>query len=1032
LVVLIVVCAGLIVALGVAVVLNLTGDQAQRELQRYHGELARATADSISQRLMSLLDDMADATFLCDLSTAPSDADQALQRLHEREAGEFLGVFRLDAAGEIKARYPDEAGAVQSCTECHAARRATDLSKTKSGVFRCVPGTEAIAVIVPVRGGGAVCGLLDSSYIRRNYLERLASGFECEVLLLDDAQGLIAQASSLSSDGEMRLTRSHIFGKAEGNGVQLTSAPVSLPGSPWTLLVKTSAGHAYLVKSPLLVVSLAGTRALALSLTGILFLLLNKHRIETTRENEKLKKRQDLLSQIEETEERYRTLVENLMNPMIIFQGTTIKFANKMFYALSGYSPEEIASQDFSVYSLLHEEDLPSVLENLGALRDGRTIEQPREVRFVKKSGETMNALVFSSLIRYEGEPAIESVAIDITPIKNMERELSATKERLQYLLDNAPVMIFSLDSQARFSYANAETLRVTGYSYDDWLGKSFAPIVHPDDLTLAISKFEEGRKGIPRRDYNLRIKHASGNLRTLHIVASTIRKEGQFEGSLIIAQDITEQQLLQEAVKEARNHLANIIANAGDAIITLDDKGIMVSWNRAAEAMFHLSDSELNSRSVLSLLDFPEMPSLLERVMRGETVRDREIEQALPGDARLDALFTLSPIRNASGKIVGSSCIAKDITQRRRLERQLDVEKQFIDRLIENANAFIAATDNKGRLVIFNRLFEEATGFKKKEVLGKDPLSFLIPEQYREEAHRRMSEVRAGKPLLEAEAPILSKNGHTLIIRWNAADVKLPNGSSATILVGRDVTEQKRMHEELIQSKKLAAVGELVSGVAHELNNPLTIVMGYSQLLTGDQTLGEKHRDMANKILEGAARSKRIVENLLAFARKKKLQKHAVNINEIIENTLTLREHNLAVNDVTIIRRYEPGLPPTYADAHQLQQVFLNLINNAFDSMYSAHRGGTLEVATRLTDGWIQVEVIDDGPGVPESIQDKIFDPFFTTKEVGKGTGLGMSLSYGIVKEHGGKIRLDSAFRDGAKFVVEIPLTPVPAGVQS
>jgi two-component system NtrC family sensor kinase len=246
--------------------------------------------------------------------------------------------------------------------------------------------------------------------------------------------------------------------------------------------------------------------------------------------------------------------------------------------------------------------------------------------------------------------------------------------------------------------------------------------------------------------------------------------------------------------------------------------------------------------------------------------------------------------------------------------------------------------------------------------------------------------------------------------------------------VVGQDVTDRNRMHEELLQSKKLASIGELVSGVAHELNNPLTIVMGFSQLLAMEPGASEQQRNKAQKILDAASRSKRIVENLGAFARKKKLEKQEVDINKILEDTLSLREHSFEVNNISLIRKYDKNLPLTYADGYQLQQVFLNLINNAFDAMYDANQGGALEVKTSRKNGRIIIEVADNGPGVPESLQEKIFDPFFTTKEVGKGTGLGMSLSYGIVKEHGGRIYLDTTHQNGASFVIQLPVTKMPA----
>jgi two-component system NtrC family sensor kinase len=375
-------------------------------------------------------------------------------------------------------------------------------------------------------------------------------------------------------------------------------------------------------------------------------------------------------------------------------------------------------------------------------------------------------------------------------------------------------------------------------------------------------------------------------------------------------------------------------------------------------------------------------------------------------------------------GEYAGSLVIAQDTTEQDELKQRLERDKDFIDQLIESANAMIGVVDEQGKLIVFNRRFEEVTGFSKAEALGSDPLSLYVPKESHELILRKMRDQTA---ILHSEVPIVSKGGDPLVITWSAARVKLPSGKDGVVFVGRDVTEQRRMQEELTQSQKLASIGELVSGVAHELNNPLTVVMGYSQMLSAEQNFSPRHAEMAQKVFDAATRSKKIVENLLAFARKRKLEKHEVNLNELMESTLALREHNFMVNNVKIIRNYDLAILATYGDGHQLQQVFLNLINNAFDAMSGSNNGGTLEVKTYRSNGRAILEIIDDGPGVPESAQEKVFDPFFTTKEVGKGTGLGMSLSYGIMREHGGRIYLDKTYRDGARFVVEIPLTETP-----
>jgi two-component system NtrC family sensor kinase len=242
---------------------------------------------------------------------------------------------------------------------------------------------------------------------------------------------------------------------------------------------------------------------------------------------------------------------------------------------------------------------------------------------------------------------------------------------------------------------------------------------------------------------------------------------------------------------------------------------------------------------------------------------------------------------------------------------------------------------------------------------------------------------------------------------------------------VAKDISNEKLLQQQLIQSEKLSAIGELISGVAHELNNPLTGVMGYSQLLQMRRDLDDRTKENLLKISDLALRCRKIVQNLLSFARKQKPERTLTDINDILEMTIELRSYELQVNNIEIRRELDPSLPKTIADAQQLQQVFLNVVTNAEQAMLEAHGKGRLIVRTR-TDAqneFIVVEIIDDGPGIPENYLTRIFDPFFTTKEVGKGTGLGLSISYGMIKEHGGNIYARSRPGEGATFIIELPV---------
>src|SRR4029077_17726115 len=248
-----------------------------------------------------------------------------------------------------------------------------------------------------------------------------------------------------------------------------------------------------------------------------------------------------------------------------------------------------------------------------------------------------------------------------------------------------------------------------------------------------------------------------------------------------------------------------------------------------------------------------------------------------------------------------------------------------------------------------------------------------------------------------------------------------------------RDVSERKKLDDEtrdiyhqLLQAEKMAALGQTISGVAHELNNPLATILSWAERLTQKPSLDPAVRRGLEIILSESERSARIVRTLLTFARKRQTTRAMIDVNQIVRETLALRAYEQRVTNITVIDALAAGLPPAYADGHQVQQVLLNLIINAEQAMLSANGRGVLVLRTFHDNDReaIVLEINDDGPGIAEDVQSKIFDPFFTTKEVGKGTGLGLTAHYPIVTDHGGRIRLESRPGAGASFFVELPVS--------
>lgn len=259
------------------------------------------------------------------------------------------------------------------------------------------------------------------------------------------------------------------------------------------------------------------------------------------------------------------------------------------------------------------------------------------------------------------------------------------------------------------------------------------------------------------------------------------------------------------------------------------------------------------------------------------------------------------------------------------------------------------------------------------------------------------------------------------------------PAGADALRVVAlfRDVSERRKLddqsrglYQQLLQAEKMAALGQTISGVAHELNNPLATILSWAERLA-EKPLDSTTKRGVDVILGEADRAARIVRNVLTLARKRHSTRTMVDLNQVVTDTLSLRTYEHQLANIQVVTALASGLPQVFADAHQMQQVLLNLIVNAEQAMTSVHGRGSLVVRTwhDVEANTIALEVTDDGPGVPVEMRNKIFDPFFTTKDVGEGTGLGLSVAYAIVQEHGGQIRVDSHPARGASFVVELPV---------
>ena len=324
--------------------------------------------------------------------------------------------------------------------------------------------------------------------------------------------------------------------------------------------------------------------------------------------------------------------------------------------------------------------------------------------------------------------------------------------------------------------------------------------------------------------------------------------------------------------------------------------------------------------------------------------------------------------------------------------------------------------------------MFGHATETPESLVRPFDPAAFLDPQSRTAFVERLASDGAVADYLLRLRRADGTPVWVELTAHAEPADI---DGTLRIDALVRDVSERKKLddqsrdlYHQLLQAEKLAALGQTISGVAHELNNPLATILTWAERLS-QRRLDESTRRGVETILSESERAAKIVRNLLTFARKRQSTRTMVDLNHVLRETLALRSYEQRVTNITVIDALASGLPQVFADPHQIQQVLLNLIINAEQAMLSAHGRGTLVVRTwhEVERESVVLEVNDDGPGVPPEVQPRIFDPFFTTKDVGKGTGLGLTVAYAIVQEHGGRIRVESDAERGASFFVEFPI---------
>jgi PAS domain S-box-containing protein len=391
---------------------------------------------------------------------------------------------------------------------------------------------------------------------------------------------------------------------------------------------------------------------------------------------------------------------------------------------------------------------------------------------------------------------------------------------------------------------------------------------------------------------------------------------------------------------------------------------------------------------------------------------------------------YLISTSRIGAGSEEGSRTIhiLKDITQQRTYQTQLQRERDFNTKILNHTQSMILVLDTAGLVSYANRRTYES-GYSQEDLLGK-PLAEFIPRDRRAKFEKAFESTLEGFTPENLELPVRRGNRSTGQFSISLSPIRDEQGHvSSIVVVMTDITDAAVLQAQLRHAEKMAALGQLVSGVAHEINNPLAAIVGYADLLLENGEVPEEAKEELRIVLQEAERTKEIVQNLLQFARQMPARREPLDIHAILKQVVQLRTYGSTGDRMEVVESYGADVPRIFGDAHQLQQVFLNILNNAYDAVQESRRAGKIEIVTSEKEGFVEVAIRDNGTGISDMA--RIFEPFYTTKEVGKGTGLGLSICYGIVREHNGEVSCaNNSDGDGCTFFVRLPTAESAAAV--
>jgi PAS domain S-box-containing protein len=666
--------------------------------------------------------------------------------------------------------------------------------------------------------------------------------------------------------------------------------------------------------------------------------------------------------------------------------------------------------------------DLGLLIELTGSNEVWHQVERthPRNVRLIDHFG----ARLFWQL--HQAEEAI------IKQRTEMRERMQAERDLITQIFDSIPDEVVVIDTDMVIQQANASFLKNNNvtieqirsrYCYDVGQTVRGDCQVALDNCPFIDVVRTKEKKGIVRKHFD-----KEGIPRYTAIVAAPLTdSEGKLTGIIEMTRDITHRISLEEELKATEVRLQQFLEMAPLATYVKNRQGQYIEVNPATCELLGRPKSEIIGRTDREIL--PQDAATILRAGDRVVLHKREQfsnESAVQlGGKQVYLTTTKYPVIDAEDKVTAIVGLSRDETARRKAEQELQRTREYLQNILDSSYVIIITTDLEGRIVSFNRGAEHSLDYEADEVIGKPASMLFRSPKEREPLVRR---VQQGSTIHDHDGELVRKDGAEVAVSMTLSQLADSTGEPiGTVEISRDISHRRGLMNQVIQSERLAAVGRLAAGVAHEINNPLAViaeVAGYLEDLRSGiievdrEKLEQELHEGLSTIAAQVKRCSSITHRLLGFARKSEARVEVADVNAALDEILPFLEKEARMANVQIHREYPAEIPQLSIEEVQLEEILINLITNAIQAM--TERGyGNIWIMASPEDGKVVLSVRDDGPGIDKAVRDRLFDPFVSTKPRGHGTGLGLSICYGIVKRFDGEIRVDSEPGEGATFQV-------------